>query len=142
MKSRLNKEIGKRIRYLRKQRGLSQEKLAECLNIATTSLSYIETGRGFMTLATLENMSRILQVEPYEIFKFSSVQTNEEMYEKIITKLNLIKKFLKLVLTLDFLVLIKLTVPMVVFFVQNLEVVILLEISSTIWLLSLMKLEI
>ena len=44
-----------------------------------------------MTLATLEKMSRILQVEPYEIFKFSSVQTNEEMYEKIITKLNLIK---------------------------------------------------
>lgn len=91
MKSRLNKEIGKRIRYLRKQRGLSQEKLAECLNIATTSLSYIETGRGFMTLATLENMSRVLQVEPYEIFQFSSVQTNQEMYDKIIDKLNLIK---------------------------------------------------
>ncbi len=91
MKSRLNKEIGKRIRYLRKQRGLSQEKLAECLNIATTSLSYIETVRGFMTLATLENMSRILQVKPYEIFQFSSVQTNQEMYDKIIDKLNLIK---------------------------------------------------
>lgn len=56
-----------------------------------TSLSYIETGRGFMTLATLENMSRFLQVEPYEIFQFSSVQTNQEMYDKIIDKLNLIK---------------------------------------------------
>lgn len=44
-----------------------------------------------MTLATLENMSRILQVEPYEIFKFSSIQTNQEMYDKIIDKLNLIK---------------------------------------------------
>ena len=44
-----------------------------------------------MTLATLENMSRILQVEPYEIFQFSSVQTNQEMYDKIIDKLNLIK---------------------------------------------------
>ena len=75
MKSRLNKEIGKRISYLRKQRGLIQEKLAELLNIATTSLSYIETGRGFMTLATLEKMSQILQVEPYEIFQFSSVKT-------------------------------------------------------------------
>ena len=52
MKSRLNKEIGKRIRYLRKQRGLSQEKLAECLNIATTSLSYI--GKYFVVLCQNE----------------------------------------------------------------------------------------
>lgn len=44
-----------------------------------------------MTLATLENMSRFLQVEPYEIFQFSSIQTNQEMYDKIIDKLNLIK---------------------------------------------------
>ena len=91
MKYRLNKEIGKRIQYLRKQRGLSQEKLAEALNIATTSLSYIETGRGFMTLATLENMSEILQVEPYEIFQFSSIKTNDEMYKNIIEKLDLIR---------------------------------------------------
>lgn len=91
MKSRLNKEIGKRIQYLRKQRGLSQEKFAETLNIATTSLSYIETGRGFMTLATLEKMSEVLKVEPYEIFQFSSVKTNEEMYNNIIGKLDLIK---------------------------------------------------
>lgn len=44
-----------------------------------------------MTLATLENMSRFLQVEHYEIFQFSSVQTNQEIYDKIIDKLNLIK---------------------------------------------------
>lgn len=53
MKSRLNKEIGKRIRYLRKQRGLSQEKLAECLNIATTSLSYIELRTAYIILENI-----------------------------------------------------------------------------------------
>ena len=58
MKSEINKQLGKRIQYLRKQKGLSQENLAEALNIATTSLSYIETGRGFMSLNTLENLAK------------------------------------------------------------------------------------
>ncbi len=91
MKKDINKQLGKRIQYLRKQKGLSQEKFAEAINIATTSLSYIETGRGFMTLATLEKMTEVLEVEPYEIFQFMSVKTNEEMYDFLMKKINLIK---------------------------------------------------
>lgn len=91
MKTEINKKFGKRIQYLRLQRGLSQEKLAEALNIAPTSLSYVETGRGFMTLSTLEKLSQILNVEMYELFQFSTLQTKEEMYNYIITALDLIK---------------------------------------------------
>ena len=91
MKSEINKKLGKRIQYLRQQRGLSQEKLAEAIDIATTSLSYVETGRGFMTLATLEKLAKVLDVEIYEIFQFSSIKTNTEMYEYIISRLDIIK---------------------------------------------------
>lgn len=90
-KSEINKKLGKRIKYLRVQRGFSQEKLAEALNIATTSLSYVETGRGFMTLATLEKLANVLNVELHEIFQFSSITTNEEMYDYILSKLCIIK---------------------------------------------------
>lgn len=38
-----------------------------------------------------KEIGKSLQVEPYENFQFSSVQTNQEMYDKIIDKLNLIK---------------------------------------------------
>lgn len=38
-----------------------------------------------------KEIGKSLQVESYEIFQFSSVQTNQEMYDKIIDKLNLIK---------------------------------------------------
>lgn len=38
-----------------------------------------------------KEIGKSLQVEPYEIFQFSSIQTNQEMYDKIIGKLNLIK---------------------------------------------------
>lgn len=91
MTKEINKQLGKRIQYLRKQKGFSQEKFAEAINIATTSLSYIETGRGFMTLATLEKMTEVLDIEPYEIFQFVSVKTNEEMFDFLIRKINLIK---------------------------------------------------
>ena len=91
MKTEINVKFGKRIKYLRIQRGLSQEELAEMINIATTSLSYVETGRGFMTLTTLEKLAKALKVELYELFKFSSIETIEDMYSFIINKLSLVK---------------------------------------------------
>lgn len=91
MKTEINKKLGSRIKYLRQQRGMSQEKLAEAIDIATTSLSYVETGRGFMTLVTLEKLANVLNVDLYEIFQFSTVNTNEEMFDYIISKLNIIK---------------------------------------------------
>ena len=91
MSTEINKQLGKRIQYLRKQKGLSQEKFAEAINIATTSLSYIETGRGFMSLPTLLKMTEILDVELYEIFQFVSIKTNEEMYNYLIKTINSVK---------------------------------------------------
>lgn len=90
-KKEINIKLGNRIKSLRLQRGLSQEKLAEAIDIATTSLSYVETGRGFMTLPTLEKLAKVLGVELYEIFQFSSIRTNEEMYNYLVSKLAIIK---------------------------------------------------
>ena len=91
MTTEIGKKLGFRIKYLRKQKGFSQEQFAEAIGIATTSLSYIETGRGFMTLNTLEKMSKVLDIEPHEIFQFISTQTDEEMFEYTIKKLEYIK---------------------------------------------------
>ena len=91
MKDNLNKQLGKRIQYLRKQKGFSQEKFAEAIDIATTSLSYIETGRGFMSLNTLQKMTEVLEIEPYEIFQFITIKTNEEMHDYLLKNLNKIK---------------------------------------------------
>lgn len=91
MVSNLNKQIGKRVKYLRQIKGFSQEKLAEAIDIATNSLSLIETGNGFMSLSTLEKMSSVLGVEPYEIFKFNTTISQEEMYEYVKNRLEFIK---------------------------------------------------
>ncbi len=91
MTSDLNKQIGQRIKELRKIKGYSQERLAEALDIATNSLSYIESGHGFMTLTTLDKMCRVLGVEPFEIFQFRRIENKENMYNYIKNKLEFIK---------------------------------------------------
>lgn len=50
----IKKSLGTRIKELRKQRSLSQEKLAELVEISQNALSYIETGDNFCTAETLE----------------------------------------------------------------------------------------
>lgn len=67
--------LGNRIRYLRKKRGLSQEKLAELLEISPNSVSRIECGVHYPSLDTLENISIILGVEMLEFFKFRRIET-------------------------------------------------------------------
>ena len=91
-KNDLGIQIGKKIQFLRKQKGYSQEKFAEAINIATTSLSYIETGRGFMTLATMQKICEVLDIEPVEIFQLASIKSCEEMYKFISFKLESIKE--------------------------------------------------
>lgn len=67
--------LGNRIRYLRKKSGLSQEKLAELLEISPNSVSRIECGVHYPSLDTLENISIILAVEMRDFFKFKRTDT-------------------------------------------------------------------
>jgi transcriptional regulator with XRE-family HTH domain len=62
--------LGNRIRYLRKKSGLSQERLAELLEISPNSVSRIECGVHYPSLDTLENIGIILKVEMRDFFKF------------------------------------------------------------------------
>lgn len=47
------KDIGARIRAVRKERGLTQEQLAEAVGVGTTHISHIETGHTIPSLQVL-----------------------------------------------------------------------------------------
>ena len=91
MKNNLQYQLEKKIQLYRKAQGFSQEKFAECIGIATNTLSSIETGNAFMTAQTLEKILEILNITPTELFNFSLETKNVDMYGSIIEKLNLIK---------------------------------------------------
>ena len=54
--------IGQRIRRYRKAKGLSQEQLAEIVDISTTHMSHIETGNTKLSLQVFVDLAEALQV--------------------------------------------------------------------------------
>ena len=91
MQNELQRKLGQKIKKLRKVVGMSQEMLAEKLDIATSTLSNIERGNAFMTSNTLEKISVIFGVDYSELFDFSTETDCEKLYENILTRLNLAK---------------------------------------------------
>lgn len=84
----LKKDIGRRIKEIRKKRGLSQEKLSELVDIEQNTLSYIETGNNFCTAETLEKIITALEIEPQELFDFGHFKSNNQLLDEINDLLN------------------------------------------------------
>ena len=54
---------------MRKSRGITQETLAEKLDISAVSVTYLETGRRWPRLITLQRIAKALDVKVEELFK-------------------------------------------------------------------------
>lgn len=63
------KAFGKRVADIRRSRGLTQEKLAALADITPLSIGYIEQGRRWPRISTLQKLSKCLNVPIAELFK-------------------------------------------------------------------------
>jgi transcriptional regulator with XRE-family HTH domain len=63
-------QLGKKIRILRDSLGMTQEKLAEEVNISLKHLGEIERGRSNPTLTTIISLAAALHVTPSELMAF------------------------------------------------------------------------
>lgn len=70
----IKKMIGIRIGDLRKQKGLTQEKLAEKMGVSPKYLSSIERGKENPTLDMIINLAQSMDVEIADIFSFIEVE--------------------------------------------------------------------
>ena len=77
------KLLGKRIKQIRNTRGYTQEQLSELINIETSSLSGIESGRFFPSLHVLNKIASVTNTELIEFFKFTTVDIPENIDEEI-----------------------------------------------------------
>ena len=82
------KLLSKRIKELRKNAGLTQEKLAEIIDIETTSLSGIESERHFPSLPTLECIALNLNIELRTLFDFHHLRAIESMKKEILENID------------------------------------------------------
>lgn len=66
---KLMKSFGVRIAAIRKSRGLTQQQLAEKVNMSVVAIAYIETGKRWTRLGTLMKIATALEVDLDELFK-------------------------------------------------------------------------
>lgn len=78
-------EIGQRIRKFRKAYHLSQEQLAEMVQISTTHMSHIETGNTKLSLSVFVDIAEALSVPTDELLHdtppYSKANTKQEINE-------------------------------------------------------------
>lgn len=87
----LKENLGKKIKEYRQLQGISQEELAEKLDISQQTLSKIECGKNFLTSETLERISSVLGVNTYELFMFEEYNTQADMLVEIEKYISIIK---------------------------------------------------
>jgi len=81
--SDFEKQFGKNLKKLRKMKKLSQEQLAEKLEMGSTTISKIENGKSFVTSDTLENITKALDIKAYELFLFEGEEPAEILYKEL-----------------------------------------------------------
>ena len=60
---KLRNAIGRKLKFLRLERGLSQEKLAEYVNMSREHISCIERGKNLPTVETLYNLAAYFEID-------------------------------------------------------------------------------
>lgn len=76
--------LGRKIKQYRVLNGLTQEELAEKLNISQRTLSAIECGANFLSSQTLEKILEVFNVTLEDMFYFNYLKSNKEMVNELI----------------------------------------------------------
>ena len=81
----IKKELGKKIKRMRINRGLTQEQLAEAVDVSQRTLSGIEIGENFVTAETLDKIIHALNTTSEELFATNHLKSKELLVNEILT---------------------------------------------------------
>ncbi len=76
--------LGRRIRSLRKLRGLTQEQLAASADVSGKYLSEVERGETNVTVLILDKLAQGLHVDIQELFDFGHEATRDRLEREIV----------------------------------------------------------
>ena len=88
----IKKAFGEKVKRLRHKRKLTQEQLAEIIEMSPKNLSKIEVGASFVSSETLEKLLVALNVTAEELFANDYIKTPNELINDIYCKIERIKK--------------------------------------------------
>ncbi|MCR5260360.1 MAG: helix-turn-helix domain-containing protein [Candidatus Gastranaerophilales bacterium] len=81
--SLLKTNFGKRVKELRKSRGLTQEQLAGLIDIEPPNISKLENGNHFPLPDNIEKISKALNVHIKDLFDFEHYDEKQVLLDKI-----------------------------------------------------------
>lgn len=85
-------EFGEKIRRMRQNRGLTQEQLAESIEISQRALSAIERGENFVTSETINKLLKVLNTTSEELFATNHLKEPEELHSEILKNISKLLK--------------------------------------------------
>lgn len=85
-------ELGKKIKRMRLNRGLTQEQLAEAVDVSQRTLSGIEIGENFVTAETLDKIIKALNTTSEELFSTNHLKEERELISEIENNIKTISK--------------------------------------------------
>ena len=66
--SKIKNKIARKVKTLRSEKGIPQEKLAECTNLSREHISCIERAKNLATVETLYNLSKFFEIDIKDFF--------------------------------------------------------------------------
>lgn len=81
----VKKQFGAKIKRLRVKHKLTQEQLAEKMQIAPRTLCGIENGENFVKAKTLAKLCEVFNITIFELFAFDHIKSQEELINEIIS---------------------------------------------------------
>ncbi len=88
----IKEEFGEKIKRMRQKRGLTQEQLAEAVDISQRALSAIERGENFVTSETIDKLIKALNTTSEELFALNHLKPKDELINEINNNLLKISK--------------------------------------------------
>ena len=75
--------LGKRLRYYRLERGMTQEQLAEAAQISASHLGHIERGTRVVSLQVLLTLCNVLHTTPNDLLGIAPVSQGQDENERM-----------------------------------------------------------
>jgi len=88
----IKQELGQKIKRMRINRGLTQEQLAEKVDVSQRTMSGIEIGENFVTAETLDKIIAALNTTPDELFSLNHLKDSEALLSEIQNDIKLVSQ--------------------------------------------------
>lgn len=85
---KLTKKFGKRLKEIRKRKGLTQEQLAELIGMDTVNVSKLELGEHLPKKENIEKLCEALDIEPKELFDFGHMKSKADIIKELNDTMN------------------------------------------------------